>query len=304
VETADTGPAGISRVVVVGGRSRAAIAFRRLVARTRPFALTVLVRQPDTALPGEQVVVVEDYFSPPDKVFAGADALVNFAGIPDNRPEPELVAVNVQGPQRLARKARASAIQHMVQISSLHIYGAPTRVDRFTLEAPLSAYARSKQAGDVALSALGSEDFHITLLRMPMHYGPTAGKKLRTLVRIVTRLGWFPVPQAPVRRSMVHLDNLATAIMTVLQRRLDGIQFVADAELFGYEILRDALRHHTGKAIRLVRLPDVFFLPMRVLAPGIYRRLYQDNVIAPELVLQPESGYPVSMATGLKDVLR
>jgi nucleoside-diphosphate-sugar epimerase len=300
----DTSLAGVSRVLVVGGRSRTGIAFRRLVAGTRPFALTVLVRQPDEALPGENVVVVKDYFSPPNEVLAGADGIVNFAGIPDNRPEPELVAVNVRGPERLARKARACGVKHMVQISSLHVYGAPTRVDRSTAEGPLSAYARSKLAGDIALSALRTEDFRITLLRMPMHYGPNAGKKLRMLVRIMTRLGWFPVPKTPVRRSMVHLDNLATAIVTVLRRGLDGIQFVADPELFGYEMLRDSLQLHTGKTIRLIQLPDAFFLPMRLLAPGAYRRLYQDNVIASELVLKTEGGYPVPMAAGLKDMLR
>ena len=304
METEDTRPAGISRVVVVGGRSRAGIAFRRLVAETQQFPLTVLVRRPDQALPGEHVVVVKDYFLPPDEVFTGASAIVNFAGIPDDRSESELVAVNVRGPERLARKASACGIKHMVQISSLHVYGAPTRVDRSTVEAPLSAYARSKLAGDVALSALQTEDFRVTLLRMPMHYGPNAGKKLRMLVRLTTTLGWFPVPKTPVRRSVVHLDNLATAIVTVLRRGLDGIQFVADPELFGYEALRDALRLHTGKTIRLIRLPDTFFLLIRALAHGAYRRLYQDNVIAPELVLQPESGYPVTITVGLKDVMR
>ena len=297
-------PTSVGRVVVVGGRSRAAAAFRRFVAETKPFALTVLVRQADLALPGENVVVVDDYFSPPDKVFAGANAIVNFAGIPDDRPEQELAAVNVRGPECLARKARAWGIKHIVQISSLHVYGAPTRVDHSTPEAPLSAYARSKLAGDMALSALRTEDFNITLLRMPMHYGPDAGKKLRVLVRLITKLGWFPIPKTPVRRSMVHLDNLAVAIVAVLRLGLGGIQFVADPELFGYEILRDALRLHTGKTIRLIRLPDGFFLLIRALAHGAHRRLYQDNVIAPELVLQPESGYPVTTVAGLKDVMR
>ena len=294
----------MSQVIVVGGRSRASIAFRRLVAGTRPFALTVLVRQPDEALPGEHVVVVKDYFSPPDDILAGADAVVNFAGIPDDRPEQELVAVNVQGPERLARTARACGVKHMVQISSLHVYGTPARIDRSTAEGPLSAYARSKLAGDVALSALRTADFQITLLRMPMHYGPNAGKNLRMLVRITTRLGGFPVPKTPIRRSMVHLDNLATAIVAVLHGGLDGIQFVADPELFGYEMLRDSMRLHTGKTIRLITLPDAFFLPLRAFAPGAYRRLYQDNVIAAELVLKPEGGYPVTMAAGLKDLMR
>ena len=297
-------PGGLDRVVVVGGRSRAAMAFRRLVAMSQPFAVTVLVRQPDQAFPGEDVVVVEDYFAPAEAALAGADAIVNFAGIPEDRSEAELVAVNVRGPERLAQKARACGIRHMVQISSLHIYGAPTRVDRSTPEVPLSAYARSKQAGDVALAALRRDDFRMTLLRMPMHYGRDAGKKLRMLVDLTTALGWFPVPKTPLRRSMVHIDNLAAAIIAVLQQGLDGIQFTADPQLFGYEMLRDSLRLHTGKTIRLVRLPDGFFLLIRALAPGVYQRLYQDNIIAPELVLQPESGYPVTMAAGLKDVVR
>lgn len=297
-------PSGMNMVIVVGGRSRAGVAFRQLVARTRPFALVVLVRQPDEALPGERVIVVADYFSPPDEVLAGADAVVNFAGIPDDRPELELVAVNVQGPERLARTARRCGIKHMVQISSLHVYGAPARIDRLTAERPLSAYARSKLAADVALSTLRTEGFRITLLRMPMHYGPNAGAKLRVLVRIMTRLGWFPVPKTPIRRSIVHLDNLAAAIVAVLRRRLDGVQLAADPELFGYEILRDSLRLHTGKTIRLIQLPDAFFLPLRALAPGAYRRLYQNNVVASELVVQPEGGYPVTLAAGLKDLMR
>lgn len=301
--TENTELSDIGRVVVVGGRSRAGIAFRRLVARTRPFALTVLVRRPVEALPGERVVVVEDYFSPSDEALAGADAVVNFAGIAENKSELELLEINVRGPERLAQKARARAIKHLVQLSSLHVYGAPKRVDRSTAEEPLSAYARSKLAGDIALAALRTEDFRITLLRMPMHYGVNAGPKLRLLVRIATGLGWFPVPKTPVQRSMVHLDNLAIAIATVIHRQLDGIQFAADPELFCYEMLREALRQHTGKTIHLVRLPDVFFLPMRALAHGAYRRLYQDNVIAPELVLQPEGGYPITMAAGLKDVM-
>jgi UDP-glucose 4-epimerase len=249
------------------------------------------------------VVVVKDYFSPPDEVLAKASAIVNFAGIPDDRSESELREVNVQGPERLAQRAKAHSVKQMVQLSSLHVYGAPTRVDRSTREGPLSAYACSKLAGDIALINLRTEDFRIALLRMPMHYGMNAGAKLRMLVRIVTRLGWFPVPKTPVQRSMVHLDNLAAAIVAVIHRQLDGVQFVADPQLFCYEMLRDTLRLHTGKNIRLIRLPGVFFLPMRALARGAYRRLYQDNVIAPELVVQPQNGYPISMPTGLKDVM-
>lgn len=299
-----TGAPPALRVLVVGGRSRSASAFRRFAARNGLTGLIVLVRQSSEALPGETQIVVDDYFDPPAELLQNVDAVVNFAGIPETRSEDILQAINVRGPERLAKKACNHGVKHFLQISSTHIYGAPERIDRTTPEAPQSPYARSKQAADRALSQLMSDDFKVTLLRMPMHYGPKAGDKLRKLARLIRRLGWFAVPRAPVRRSMVHQDNLAAAILTELHDRRGGIQFAADPDLFGYEILCAALREHTQTRVRLLRFPDFVFIPLRYLAGGIYQRLYRDNVIAPEVVIQPHRGYPVRMMAGLKDVVR
>jgi UDP-glucose 4-epimerase len=294
----------MTRVVVVGGLSRSALAFRRLAATRAEYEVTVLVRRRTDALAGERIVVVANYFDPPVDCVTRADAIINFVGIPDNRPALELQQVNVLGPERLAKCARASGAKHFIHISSLHVYGDQERVDRFTLEAPLSAYARSKLAADQALAALASPDFRISLLRMPMHYGPDVGDKLRRLAKLTMSIGWFPIPTKPLRRSMVHVDNLAAAILEEIRVGSGGIVFVADDDLFGYEVLRDAIKEHTGRDLKLVRLPTLAFAPLRILARGVYRRLYRDNAIAPSLVLQPKGGYPVHMRAGLRDVLK
>ena len=72
----------VSRVVVVGGPKSG----RHRVPATRRSDTTIRIDgsaagNRRSSLPGERVVVVKDYFSPPDEVPAGADAIVNFAGI-------------------------------------------------------------------------------------------------------------------------------------------------------------------------------------------------------------------------------
>src|SRR6266852_2906795 len=140
------------RVVVVGGTARSAQAFRRYVSRLDGVDLTVLIRKPAESLPGEAVIVVSDYFSPPEGLLLDKDAVVNFVGVTARASEAYLRSLNVDGPVRLARYARTQGVRHFIQLSSLHVYGDAEFIDRGTPEAPFSAYARSKQSGDRALS--------------------------------------------------------------------------------------------------------------------------------------------------------
>src|SRR5882672_8183670 len=93
------------RVVVVGGGARSAQAFRRYVSRLDKVELTVLVRKPVEPFPGEAVIVVADYFSPPEGLLLAKDAVVNFVGVTARASEAHLRSLNVDGPVRLARYA-------------------------------------------------------------------------------------------------------------------------------------------------------------------------------------------------------
>src|SRR5205807_1436385 len=242
-----------------------------------------------------------DYFSPPQGVLEGTHAIVNFVGVTTSANEAHLRSLNVEGPVRLARFARAHGVKQFVQLSSLHIYGDAELIDRATPEAPLSAYARSKQTGDRALSCEAADGFTVTNLRMPMHYGYGAGEKLRRLAAFITKLGWFPARKSRVERSVVHLDNLSAAIIFVVERKLGGVQFAADPEPFSVETLAEVAFAKSGQTVRLVRFPEVLFLPLRIFAKGIYRRLYRNNVICGDVLLK--ATYPVKLKDGLKDVL-
>ena len=135
-----------------------------------------------------------------------------------------------------------------------------------------------------------------------MHYGYGAGEKLRHLAAFITKLGCFPARKSRVERSVVHLDNLSAAIIFVVERKLGGVQFAADPEPFSVETLAEVAFAKSGQTVRLVRFPEVLFLPLRIFAKGIYRRLYRNNVICDDVLLK--ATYPVKLKDGLKDVLR
>jgi UDP-glucose 4-epimerase len=279
----------------VGGHSRAAMAFRHRLAG-EDFAVTVLTRAPDAALGAETVVTVADYFSPPAEVLRGVEVVVNFAGLVTAEPSL-LQAVNADGPARLAAAAKVAGARHFVQISSLSVYGHAPDIDARTPEAPVSAYGRSKLAGDRALAPLADDGFAITAMRVPILYGRDTGGKLHQLARLMRRLGWFAVPRVCEPRSVLHLDNLAGAVETVIRQRLGGVRFAADPQAFHLDLLPDIL---SGPRIRLICLPALLFSLIRLVSPGTYASLYGKSLITADCVTIPDAR---QLRDGLADLI-
>jgi hypothetical protein len=67
------------------------------------------------------------------------------------------------------------------------------------------------------------------------------------------------------------------------------------------EALVEVASTRLNRRLRLVRLPEIIFLPLKVFAKNIYRRLYKSNEISADALLR--LSYPVALREGLKDVL-
>jgi UDP-glucose 4-epimerase len=228
---------------------------------------------------------------------------VNFAGIPRNAPRDVLRAVNVDGPARLARAARAAGASQFVTISSAKIYGRAREIAISTPEDPRSAYGKSKRDCDAALLTLQSSAFAVASLRIPIAYGPGIGESLHALARLSLRLGWIPSPSRLVRRSVVHAENLALAIATVLDRRCSGIVLAADAEPLTFDVFAEILSQSAKRNIRLVRGLNPLLRPALSIVPSLYDRIYADCVFRKEDCLTPNEPYPISLRNGLRDFL-
>jgi UDP-glucose 4-epimerase len=271
------------RILVVGGGSNPGRCFRRRLNKEDWVDVVVLARAPIETYGLERLIVVTDYFSLDPVVFDSVDVVVNFAGIVRGSRQ-ELYAVNAEGAACLGTLAKRSGVRHFVQISSLSVYGGAETIESTTPEEPVSDYGRSKRAGDAALASLAESNFAVTMLRCPAFYGAGIDGKLRLLAKVMRRLGWFPVPPVLNERSVLHLDNLAEALLAVVRDRRCGIQFAADPECFTLALLAKAGSAHASRPIKLVTLPRAVFLLLRLAAKNLYGSVYGRGVISAPLV--------------------
>jgi len=267
------------RPLIVGGASKAAKAFRQLAAE-RAIPTCVLTRREISALPGETHVRVSDYFSVPDEVLMGVTCVLNFVGAPGGLAEDALRRLNATGPVELAAQARAAGVSWFVQLSSLSIFGDAEDIEEDSPTRAESLYGQTKLAAEEGLSRLADDGFGVLLVRAPLIYGPDGGGKLSQLIRLWLTIRWLPAPRRLEPRSMVHVRNLASGILTALEANVAGPLFVCDPESFDLERLAAAIRSEERPAA-LIRLPSAAFAPLEKLAPGLYRSLYGRSVVGP-----------------------
>lgn len=120
---------------------------------------------------------------------------------------------------RLAEQAVEHGVRRFVFISTIKVNGEG-RDTPYTADdkpAPQGAYAISKHEAEQGLWAIAARTgLEVAILRPPLVYGPGVGGNFRTLQRLVAR--GIPLPLASIRnrRSLVGVENFASAIGLVL----------------------------------------------------------------------------------------
>jgi nucleoside-diphosphate-sugar epimerase len=117
----------------------------------------------------------------------------------------------------LARQAAAQGVERFVFLSSIKVNGEVTRPGQAFCEAdtpePLDTYGRAKLRIEQGLRELAMP---VTIVRVPLVYGPGVSGNFRRLINAVER-GW-PLPLGAVanQRSLVAVGNLCDFLMRVL----------------------------------------------------------------------------------------
>ena len=176
-----------------------------------------------------------------------ADAVIHAAGLIKASSRDAFFAVNVAGVRRLAEAAtRQPTPLRFVLLSSLA-----------AREPQLSDYAASKRAGETALTQSAGA-LAWTIVRPPVVYGP-GDRETLALFRASKR-GLVPIPAgAGARISMVHVDDLAGAVLAVMtsEAAVGRTLEVDDGQLGGYswEQLAAAAGIVLGTEPRLAWIP-------------------------------------------------
>lgn len=147
----------------------------------------------------------------------GAEVAFHLAAVTGLRGDTDFHRANVQGTRDLVEGVRAAEPRprRLVYLSSYAACGPSEPGRRRTLQqepAPLTAYGRSKLAGEQIVRELEQAGVEVVVLRAPAVYGP-GDHAMLPYFRLV-RLGLAPSPSGPERLlHLIYVGDLARALL-------------------------------------------------------------------------------------------
>ena len=232
-------------------------------ARDGAFRLRALVRKESDAarLTGLGVDVVlgslEDAAALREAV-SGADSVLHLAAATKARSVQEYERSNVAGTRAMigAVLAASPRPRRLVYLSSLAAVGPSldgTPVTSETPPRPLTAYGRTKLAGEEACSAV-DEDIEVAILRAPAVYGPR-DRDVFEFFRMA-KAGVIVLPAGARRLQMIHAADLARAlVLCATAQGTSGVYHVAEARSYAMEEMARMVGTAIGRNVRVVHVP-------------------------------------------------
>lgn len=141
-----------------------------------------------------------------------------FASLSDTDAEQHW-RVNFEGTRNLVEVAGQAGVRRFVFLSSVKAMVEPGGewADENFPGLPTTAYGQSKLAAEEVVLELGRKyGMHVVNLRLAMVYGAGGRGNLERMGRLVRR-GWFPpLPETGNHRSLVHVDDVVSAMLLVV----------------------------------------------------------------------------------------
>lgn len=194
-----------------------------------------------------------------DSAVHDVDTILHLAALTRAPSEAAFLQANADGTRLLLEAAaRAGTCSRFVYVSSLaaagpSLDGKPATAD--DPARPVTAYGRSKLAGEVACRAF-RRDIEIVVLRPPAVYGPRDAD-LFTFFKLAN-WGVLPVPTGPVRPlQMVHVADLVRAIQLAGGPEANpGLFHIAEAESYSWAEVLMLMAQAVGKRGRRLPVPQ------------------------------------------------
>lgn len=189
---------------------------------------------------------------------SGVDTVYHLAATTFGRNEAEFVRSNVTGTRNLV-EAIATADPRPRRLVNLSSYAACGPANgtgarrRDETPAPLTAYGRTKLAGEAEAIAVGRAGVEVVIIRAPAVYGP-GDRALLSYFRLV-KLGLAPAPSGGGRRlHMIYAPDLALALARAAGSSV-GTFAVAEPVEHGWNGLVDEIAKSLERRPLRVTLP-------------------------------------------------
>lgn len=195
-----------------------------------------------------------------DKDFSEYHVLFHVAGIAHVSSDPKMAdlydKVNRELTIKTAEKAKAEGVKQFIFMSSIIVYGDSSSekrmIDRYTEPKPSNFYGNSKLQAEEGIKHLESDDFKIVVLRPPMIYGKKSKGNYQRLAMMAKKIPVFP--DIENERSMLHIDNLCSFLMTMIENEESGLFFPQNAEYVKTSELVRLIAEVNGKKIWITKL--------------------------------------------------
>lgn len=251
--------------------------------------VTALVRSPDKAarLAARGVRLVAGDLVSDEVIRAavrGQGVVYHVAGLIAARSEAEFLAVNEGGTVRLAAAvADGAATARIVLVSSMAAGGPAQRGRRLRGDeppAPVTAYGRSKLAGERALRATSLQ---WTIIRPPAVYGPADAEMLRVFK--AARLGVVPVfGDGGQELSLIYGPDLGEALAAAgsSPATAGGTFCAVHPEVHTSASVVAAFGSAVGRSPRILRLPRPVASGALQITAGIARLAGRATLLTPD----------------------
>lgn len=170
--------------------------------------------------------------------FSHYDAVYHVAGIVHKKETSEnknlYYKVNRDLTHQLAVKAKNEGVKSFVFLSTMAVYGLIGKIGKDTIitketpTAPTSHYGKSKLEAEELIENLQSSEFKVSILRIPMIYGPNCPGNYRSLSKLARKTPVFP--KINNRRSMIFVDHLSDVVAYIVEEKLSGVLLVKNPE--------------------------------------------------------------------------
>jgi UDP-glucose 4-epimerase len=232
----------------------------RLVTGATGFIGRRFLRAGDRALSrnamNQGVTVYGDLLDPASLLAAcrGVDTIFHCAGYAHAFVETDPDAhrrINFDGTRNLMEAAAQAGVRRFVFLSSVKAMAEPG--ERCAAEGwpgePTTPYGQAKRnAEEVVLRIAQQHRMHAVNLRLAMVYGRGGRSNLERMARGI-QAGWFPpLPETGNKRSLVHVDDVVDAMLTVaLRPEANGRTYiVAGPDTYSGRQIYDAIRETLG----------------------------------------------------------
>jgi nucleoside-diphosphate-sugar epimerase len=168
------------------------------------------------------------------ELMQGCDAVFHLAAMVHVQgyvPDSAFRRINVDGTRAVVSAARAAQVPAFVFFSTVAVYPESEEVfDESSPVAPSTSYGATKLAAE-ALVLQGRDVMRVTILRLPVVYGPRDRGNMRRLIEAIAKRRFFVPGSGENVKTMVAVDNVAHAAVLVASdpRAAGQLYVVTDA---------------------------------------------------------------------------